>query len=127
MTVRSEKKTAKYPAVCDKGSLGRLFPYTPDSSSLTVECPASDYSASSIARAVEDCNAHLLNLNVTSAESAVPDNIVVDLRVNHRNAEAVSRSLERYGFMVTSKDSPLTPLEEKARGNALELLHYLEM
>ena len=118
MTVRSEKKTAKYPAVCDKGSLGRLFPYTPDSSSLTVECPASDYSASSIARAVEDCNAHLLNLNVTS---------VVDLRVNHRNADAVSRSLERYGFMVTSKDSPLTPLEEKARGNALELLHYLEM
>ena len=118
---------AKHSA--DKGirDLGRLFPYMSDCSSLTVECAASDYSASSIARAVEDCDAHLLNLNVTSETAALPGNIVVDLRVNHRNAEAVSRSLERYGYMVTSYDGTVMPQEEAARGNAMELLHYLEM
>lgn len=113
--------------MCVTGGLGRLFPYTPESSLLTVECPAADYSASSIARAVEDCDAHLLNLNVTSEKSVMPGNVVVDLRVNHRNADAVSRSLERYGFIVTSTDAAMSPAEEKARGNALELLHYLEL
>lgn len=93
---------------------------------LTVECAATDYSASSIARAVEDCNAHLLNLNVTSETSVLPGNVVVDLRVNHRNADAVSRSLERYGYTVTSVDTT-TNAEEEARENALELLHYLEL
>lgn len=127
MTSRTEKNIAKQSAVSGVRDFGRLFPYTPDCSSLIVECPASDYSASSIARAVEDCDAHLLNLNVTSEVSAQPGNIVVDLRVNHRNADAVSRSLERYGYMVTSRGSDMTPVEEKARGNALELLHYLEM
>ncbi|MDE6644657.1 MAG: hypothetical protein K2J97_01050 [Muribaculaceae bacterium] len=127
MTACSEKKTAISSAMCGAGGLGRLFPYTPESSLLTVECPAADYSASSIARAVEDCDAHLLNLNVTSETSVVPGNVVVDLRVNHRNADAVSRSLERYGFIVTSTDAAMSSAEEKARGNALELLHYLEL
>lgn len=105
----------------------RRFPFNHDSSEITIECSRVDYSASAIARAVEDCNAHLLNLNVTSQEASTADAVVVDLRVSHRSSEAVARSLERYGFMVTSMASDADdPLAAKARAHALELLHYLE-
>lgn len=70
-------------------------------------CPRRHYSASAIARAVEDADAHLLNLNVTSVIPASPDGVdfdseamIVDIRASHRNAGAVARSLERYGFHV---------------------------
>ena len=127
MTILKEKKAAKRSTTEGVRDFRRLFPFLPECSMLTVECPASDYSASSIAKAVEDCDAHLLNLNVTSEKSIMPGNIVVDLRINHRNTDAVSRSLERYGYVVTSSGDELTHAEEKARENVLELLHYLEM
>lgn len=76
---------------------------------LTVGCTRSQYSASRIARAVEDCDAHLLNLNVTSFEGAgVADRslpVVIDIRVNQRNSSLVRRSLERYGFTVLNASS----------------------
>ena len=77
----------------------RLFPSVEECSELSVACYRADYSASRIARAVEDVDAHLINLNVTSV---VTDNgeVVVDLRVNRRNAVSVARSLERYGYRV---------------------------
>lgn len=50
---------------------------------------------------MEDCDAHLLNLNVTSLASADdPQELFVDLRVNLRSVEAVERSLQRYGYEV---------------------------
>ncbi len=78
----------------------RLFPPQPDSSELTIKCRRVDYSASAIARAVEDCDAHLLNLNVTSLTGEEAGDLFVDLRINHRNALSVARSLERYGYEV---------------------------
>lgn len=75
----------------------RLFPLLEDFSELSVACYRSDFSASRISHAVEDADAHLLNLNVTS-ETLPSGQIVVDLRISHRDAGAVSRSLERYGF-----------------------------
>lgn len=90
-----------------------LFPPVADSSRLLVGCRREDYSASLIARAVEDCNAHLLNLNVTSlgntgdsgddeamaaADPKFP--VVFDIRVNHRDTAGIMRSLERYGYTV---------------------------
>lgn len=105
----------------------RRFPGNEESSELTIECGRSDYSASAIARAVEDCNAHLINLNVTSAPGSSSGKVVVDLRVSHRNSAAVARSLERYGFMVTSVfDDDDDPVLAKAREHANELLHYLD-
>lgn len=79
-----------------------LFPPVADSSRLLVGCAREDYSASRIAHAVEDCDAHLLNLNVTSM-GALPDAdypVVFDLRVDHRDATSIVRSLERYGYSV---------------------------
>lgn len=89
--------------MADTVHTGALFPPLADWSVLTVACTRAQYSASTIARAVEDCDAHLLNLNVTSFEGkgaggALP--VVIDLRVNGRNSEGVCRSLERYGYTV---------------------------
>jgi len=76
-----------------------LFPHNPDSSRLLISCAAADYSASLIARAVEDADASLLNLNVTSYGAGTPE-VVVALRVGHLNPERVARSLERYGYDI---------------------------
>lgn len=78
----------------------RLFPFVGDSSTLVLSCPKGDYSASRIAHAVEDCDAHLLNLNVTADRAESDGRLIVELRVSHRNPESVGRSLERYGYEV---------------------------
>ena len=90
-----------------------FFPPVGESSRLLVGCRREDYSASRIARAVEDCDAHLLNLNVTSMGDSADayDNmvsdatdgkfpVIFDIRVSHRNPSGVTRSLERYGYTV---------------------------
>lgn len=77
----------------------RLFPPCDDSSEISVACFRGDYAASRIARAVEDCDAHLLNLNIT-ADTTDDGKIIIDMRISHRDATAVSRSLERYGYDV---------------------------
>ena len=94
-----------------------LYPPVADSSRLLVGCSREDYSASRIAHAVEDCDAHLLNLNGTSfntgyyADTYYADNskfpVVFDIRVSHRNADSIMRSLERYGYTVLdTEDAP---------------------
>lgn len=107
--------------------LERLFPSRDDSSVLLVTCRPSDYSASVIARAVEDCDAHLLNLSVTS--DTTPDGYaVVFIRVSHRDPSSVARSLERYGYEVVSMHSDASsPSDDEARLRALEVLHYLSV
>ena len=83
------------------------MPENPETGRLTVACAPADYSASIIARAVEDVDAHLLNLNVTADSDAA--RVVTDLRVSHRNVGAVARSLMRYGYEILSADAPLAP------------------
>lgn len=104
----------------------RLFPAVEECSELSVACFRTDYSASRIARAVEDVDAHLLNLNVTSVVTPHGE-VVVDLRVNRRSAASVARSLERYGYRVVdirdSGDAPLDSLGERVG----ELLLHINM
>lgn len=90
-------------AIDERHSSQRLFPDRGDECcELTIAVSAADYSASTIARAVEDADAHLLNLNVTADTPSTPGLIIVDLRINHRVASAVARSLERHGLTVTA-------------------------
>ena len=105
----------------------RLFP-PHEECSLTLWCMPAQFSASSIARAVEDCDAHLINLNVTSDRTDGGE-LVVDLRINHRHGEAVARSLERYGYTVASigGDAFDAPGVSVARERIGELLHYLDI
>ena len=103
-----------------------LFPNTGDQSSLLVSCSRSDYSASHITRAIEDCDAQVLNLNVTSLQSDSSD-LIVALRINHRNPQAAVHSLQRYGYEVLNAESSYAEENEKMRSRANELLRYLEI
>lgn len=114
-----------------KLSIEQLFAPAADTSSLLVACDRRDYSASRLARAVEDADAHLLNLNVTSllADDAPDGTVVVALRVGRRDALAVARSIERYGYEVLdfSGDTGDDDSYDTARRNADALLRLLEM
>ena len=116
-------------AIGAEAALQRLFPAVEDSSRLTVSCRRTDYSASAVARAVEDCDAHLLNLNVTSDGAMDPfgDEVTVELRVSHRNAAAVARSLERYGYRVVAMEHARGADSDTMRERVNELIHYLEV
>lgn len=103
-----------------------MCPPAPDESRLLIGCLRDEYSASAIARAVEDCNAHVLNLNVTAISTEMAD-LVIELRVNHRNVEAISRSLMRYGFNVLDAQSGAEDVNERLRERANELLRYLSI
>lgn len=107
-------------------SAEHLFPPVADSSEITVVCDRDDFSASLIARAVEDADAHLLNMNVTSADVGVY-RLAVDLRINHRDAGAVIRSLERYGLHVTHLLSGEDSITEYARQGINDFLAQLEI
>lgn len=91
-TTRTDDDIRRSPA--------RLFPLADDVSELTVVCRREDFAASTISRAVEDCDAHLINLNVTAdpAPDGSADSIVIELRVNRRDPWPVARSLARYGY-----------------------------
>lgn len=105
-----------------------LLPALTDATELTIKCAPADFMASSIARAVEDADAHLINLNVTSARH-LDGSLLVHLRVNRLNHTAVARSLERYGFTVvnTGSDTASNPIDPTLADRANHLLHLLEL
>jgi len=102
-----------------------FFPPNPDSSRLLVGTNVGSYVASRIARAVEDADARLLNLNVTSLSSETAQ-LVVALRVDHRNPERVARSLERYGYTILDTDSNGFD-DDTVRRRYDELMKYLSL
>lgn len=93
-----------------------------------MACKSQDYSASVIARAVEDCDAHVINLNVLSRPGRYGE-VQVALRIDRRNPSRAARSLQRYGYEVVEVNAPddYDPDAEQARSRANELLRYLEI
>lgn len=83
-------------------ALSRLIVARDDSSTIVAECHTSHYSASEIARAVEDADAHLVDL-LTSPSSH--GHILITLRINHADPSAAIRSLERYGYTTLEAQS----------------------
>ena len=77
--------------------LGRMIAARDDSSIIALECAPGDYSASRIARAVEDTDAHLVDLWSTPAEGG---KLRVLLRVRREDPSPAVHSLERYGYDV---------------------------
>lgn len=77
--------------------LGRMIAARDDCSTITVECRPEDYSASMLAHAVEDSDAHLVDMITTPQDDG---NMHVTLRVRHNDPSAAVRSLERYEFRV---------------------------
>jgi ribosomal protein S11 len=91
-----------------------------------MTCRKEDYSASIVARAVEDCDAHLLNLNVTSQVTDSGD-MVVELRVGINNGESVARSLARYGYEVVKIEHNSVVDNDSMRRRIDELMHYINL
>ena len=106
----------------------RRYPENADASELVLAVSPEDYSASRISHAVEDCDAHLLNLNVTDRRTDRGD-MIVDLRVDHSNSVNVARSLERYGYEVIDFGGTVNrgSEAERARERADEILRILNM
>lgn len=77
--------------------LGRMIAPRDDSSIITVECPVSSFSASGIARAVEDSDAQLVDLLSQPSDRG---KLKVTLRVRHTDPTEAVLSLERHGFEV---------------------------
>lgn len=82
--------------------LGEFIAARDDSSILTVECSPAEYSASSLAHAVEDADIHLVDLISHPAEGGM---VRVTLRVRAEDPSAAISSLERYGFRVVEGHS----------------------
>lgn len=106
--------------------MARLFPSVEDSCRLTMTCRKSDYAASIVARAVEDCDAHVLNLNVTG-ETTPTGEMVVELRVGLNNGERVARNLVRYGYEVVKIVHENAVDDDTMRRRIDELMHYIEL
>ena len=97
-----------------------------DETEMVIACTPEDYSASIIARAVEDCNAHVLNINLTG-ERTETGKLVVDIRFDHRNGANIVRSLERYGFEVLDYAGSDNEDDDTARLRAVELMKILDI
>ena len=98
--------------IIDQASLlegiGRMIAPRDDCSVITVECAAENYSASILAHAVEDSDAHLVDLFSVPSENG---NIKVTLRVRHSDPTAAVRILERYDFNVLEAHSSGTSMQ----------------
>ena len=79
-------------------ALGRVVASRYDCSVIELECTPADYSASLLARAVEDTDAHLVDLLTVPSDGG---RLHVTLRVRCEDPTAAVHSLERYGYNVT--------------------------
>ena len=82
--------------------LGRMIAPRDDSSLVTVECAPADYSASRISHAVEESDAHIVDLWTVPAENG---KIRVTLRVRRADPTPTVHNLERYGYEVVDTSS----------------------
>lgn len=104
--------------------LGRMIAPRDDSSVIRIECAPSDYSASVIARAVEDTDAHLVDLwSVPAPEGRLS----VTLRVRRSDPSATIQSLERYGYKVVEASGESYRDYEIAASRLLELQAILNV
>lgn len=115
------------PVLPDSHSIERLFPPRQESSRLLIGCIPSDYSASRIARAVEDADAHLFNLNMTKDGEMLDNRVVVEIRISHRSPLAVARSLERYGYEILDVEHTAMMDDSLASERLDELMHYIDL
>ncbi len=107
--------------------LETLLPPADDAAELLVAVPPGQYSASAIARAVEDCDTRLLALSITPMRDSRGWPVVM-LRVDAASGPAVGRSLERYGYETVHTLFPGDDLDRRrAMDRANELLRYLSV
>lgn len=104
--------------------IGRMIAGRDDCSVITLECAAGDYSASRIAHAVEDSDAHLVDLWSVPADGG---KVRVTLRVRRDDPSPAVHSLERYGYEVTDSYGNGNSDEELSAMRLLELRTLLSV
>ena len=115
------------PALTAEPDIDRLYPQVGDSVRILAACLPSEYAASIVARAVEDADARLLNINITSDGEEMDNRVVFELRVNHRSPRAVCHSLERYGFEVLDVESASIEADPVMSERVAELLRHINI
>lgn len=101
-----------------------LFPPVEAGQMFVVACSASDFLPSRLARAVEDCDAHLVNMNVTEFGGNTSP-VVAQIRTIGASRSDIIRSLERYGYFVEGEDDSTEADLFRQRVN--EVLLYLNI
>ena len=105
-------------------ALGRMIASRDDCSLISLECDPGDYSASLIARAVEDADAHMVDL---WSAPAADGKILVTIRVRLENPESAVRSLRRYGYEVVEAIGGQRPSYQVERDRLSALQAYLNV
>lgn len=105
-------------------AMATILPYSTDSSEIQVVCHPSQYSASSIARAVEDADAAMLSLLSYPGEG---DSLNVYIRTNRADPSPVVHSLERYGYSVSDANGTEYTDARISSQRLYELQHYLNI
>ena len=104
--------------------VSETMPYLPDTSDIELLCTPSEYSASSLARAVEDADANILSL-LTRPEAR--GMLRVYLRISHSDPSAAIHSLERYGYIIDKASGPSYADADISARRLSELAHYLNI
>lgn len=105
-------------------ALSTLLPDMPETSVIEISCTPRDYSASAIARAVEDADANLLTL---MSRPAPHDMLDVSLRIDHADPGAAVHSLERYGYSIRSAHGQQYSDLELTQERISALQHFLNI
>ena len=104
--------------------IGRMLAARDDCSVIALECAPGDYSASRIARAVEDTDAHLVDLCSAPADGG---KLLVLIRVRRSDPSPAVHSLERYGYDVIWSYGSESVDNDVAAWRLLELKTLLEV
>ena len=114
------------------GSLGAVelvraaaasFPLAPGASLIEAECDVEQYSASGVARAVEDADVQMLGLWTRPAGASDPSKVKFLIMTGAHDPSGAEHSLQRYGFTVTETFADDAP----DYSTALERLGALQM
>ena len=101
-----------------------MMPQRPESSTITLTCATGEFLASAVARAVEDADAHLLDMNTLPSDGGL---LRVVLRVSRIDPAPVARSLERYGFTVSAVEGDFNTDHDLALSRLEELRRYFDL
>lgn len=88
-------------------AVSETMPYLPDTSDIELLCTPSEYSASSLAHAVEDADANILSL-LTRPEAR--GMLRVYLRISHSDPSAAIHSWNDTDTSSTRRQDPPTPM-----------------
>jgi len=99
-----------------------LMPAREDCSVIELVCDAAQYSASQLAMAIEDVDAHLIGLLTYPSD----DKLGVTVRITHSDPSAAIRSIERYGYEAVAwhgSDNIRVDLSQQRMENLLQFMN----